>query len=570
MPSWRDPRDPRGHGEVAAVRGPPRLAAAIAPRTGDDDPRLGRRPTWPGVRRPAPSGTARRRRTSPTTSSGASHRGRVHAARRTARLARGGRRDRRRDRPRRGPDWSPRPAVAAGRRSGTPRRDASGAPDAMPRSAILLGDPINVSAALAIRDGTEVERPRDGGRRLPLAIACGSAVRSRLGHGNPTFLRCPQAVQWLMQRAGDPDRQTRHSSEGGPPRVRRSGHRSRSSSRRLPGRSRQGSCQPPFPSCSSATSTIAARPLASPRTWRACGETFVVDRVAAVDGVEQPVMTHAQTDRWDEATQTTVTEHPNDLEERRRSAGARRRPAGDHRVAPARHDRSTSSASNRSLANDEFVPYIGNPATLVWLVTAVDLRDGVADRPDVRPVRRLELVRGGDRGGRPDDRASRRGPDRRQRHLRARSGRSVCLRRCARDCPRTRRPERRGGHGPATHRRCDRPRRVRHPGLVRRPEPGDASASRRSRSSIRPRRPATSARHWLLDQPESVRRRGRTARGAIRPSGRTPSTRPCPLTCPFDVPATWVDGRPVPQPVVVLGHFNGRRQRLSRERVLRH
>ncbi len=88
--------------------------------------------------------------------------------------------------------------------------------------------------------------------------------------------------------------------------------------------------------------------------------------------------------------------------------------------------------------------------------------------------------------------------------------------------------------------------------------PNPATPCSQTDPAIHPLRPpCDEGRHWLLDHPEAFG----VAVGQLRrdpaqyPNALNP---PMPADLRFDVPATWIDGRPIPQPVVVVGHFNGR------------
>ncbi len=233
-----------------------------------------------------------------------------------------------------------------------------------------LGDPIDVAAAVAIRDAGVDDR-----ELVVTGVLAGYGGMScpvDLRPHNPARLGCPAAFRWLLDK---PEELLVVSGDG------------------VAGHPPTGpSIQPSFDlveipqgARDDSRFTLVGHfddrraALCEPDERERCQATFVVDRIAAVDGTPLPVTTRQSTDRWDEFTQATVTLHPRDLVE-----DVDRLVLG---VVPQATIASRQVVTidrvigiEPVLADDEFVPYIGNPATLVWLVTAIDPRDGAPDR----------------------------------------------------------------------------------------------------------------------------------------------------------------------------------------------
>jgi hypothetical protein len=233
-----------------------------------------------------------------------------------------------------------------------------------------LGEPINVSAALAIR----TDHPDD--RELVVAgflsthgfISCDTNE----AFGNPARVGCPAEFEWLTERpeilwkttgtvtiGSLPTGPAFHSSLvlTGPP------VRSNAPAERYE----------PVPVVLVGHFHDRRAALCSADEVSACGETFVVDRVAAVDGERRGVETVLRNERWDEATQKFVTEQPVALQD-----------DVDRLVlvaAPGSTILSRLLLIGAEVASVE--PVLAGDAAitqarLVWIVTAVDATEGRA------------------------------------------------------------------------------------------------------------------------------------------------------------------------------------------------
>ena len=442
-------------------------------------------------------------------------------------------------------------AVLAGR-PGPPAPPAAGSASPGPPSALnvspspghsaqltLLDSPIAVGEAVLVRD-----RGVDDRELVVTGVLAGYSGMScplDLRPPNPTRLGCPAAFTWLLD---SPEELMTRSSDGV------TGHPPTGPSIQpsfdlveLPQGARDDSR---FTLVGHFDDRRAA--LCEPDERERCQATFVVDRVAAVDGVEQPVSTTLRTDRSDTFTPSTVRDLVEDVDRlvlgvAPRAVIASRQVVEIDRVIPL----------EPVLADDEFVPYIGNPATLVWLVTAIDPG---RDHPIART---FALFDGSNWFAEVTSEGAR------------------MLERRASPVP---------SDGPLPPAPTDDPAafdnaptsvlgiKVRSIDTVMRDRKASMDDLGRDELAVRgwyvasnpaatcepsapihpPTPPCDSGRHWLLDLPEQLA----TATGQVRtnPEHWPPVLNPLvPIDVPFDVAATWDGPNPIPRPVVVLGHF---------------
>jgi hypothetical protein len=274
-----------------------------------------------------------------------------------------------------------------------------------------------------------------------------------------------------------------------------------------------------------------------------CEATFMVDRIVAVDGVNIPTTTRFRTDAAPSDSQADVdalvaVQSPNSAVLSRQLLTV-----GD------------ALAIEPVLTNDQVIPHI-DPSKLAWIVTTVDMSGGVPlERTfmlldgsnwfaEIIEVGALMLER---RGPEASAGAVPIGPTAEPDGF-AQAPQNVLgipvrpvaevIRQRQRDRSVDRREYAvRGWYiGPPPSVTCDPPALPIHA-----PEPA-----------------CDDARHWLMNDPEVYG----TDWGQLRmdpdpsPSVLNPLL---PIDVPFDVGETWRGDQPVPQPVIVLGHFNDRR-----------
>lgn len=419
-----------------------------------------------------------------------------------------------------------------------------------------LGAAISVVQAAAVRDAGVDDREivvtgfLGGAGLRPL---CPMVLRPL----NPTRLDCPYSFAWLMQ---DPETLTTTSSDGsgsnhapvGPaihPSFALVGQPSDP-------RARPGTTPPPQMTVVGHFDDRRAA-LCAPADRAACGDTFVVDRVLTVDGAQRGVVTELRNQRFDDATQKEVTEQPKDLQEDVDRLVLDTVPGG---LILSRQLLTIDQVIGVEpvLAQDSFVPYIGSPATLMWIVTVIDTR------ADPTLARTFALMDGSNWFGEVTAKGM------------------VMIERTASGPPAS------GSipplpsadptafdSAPTTVLGIE----VRDIATVMRDRRADFGDLGRDEMAIRawyvsrnpavtcdeltpaihpPTPPCDEARRWLIDRPEQL---GSEA-GQLRTS---PEHWPAvlnpllPVDVPFDVPATWSGGAPVPQPVVVVGHFEDNR-----------
>ena len=421
----------------------------------------------------------------------------------------------------------------------TPGSSGQALPD--PTSALIaaLGEPLTVQDALAVRDSVSPDREIVvNGFLSPLpALPCPAVLRPR----NPTRIDCPASFQWLMAEPETVMTVGAGTSNGGPPKG-PAFHPSLAlvEAPTVPLPQDGGVTPPPVVLVGHFHDRRAV--LCDPADRATCRQTFVVDRVAAVNGAQLAPRTQRLSDAG-----------PKDLEE-----------DVDALVAGLAPDAIVESRQlvpigqvigiEPILANDDFIPFVGNPASLVWLVTAVDLRGGV-------PIARTFALIDGSNwfaeitadGAVMHERRGTVGPsdgvgpvapsadpaafDSAPDSILGIQVRDIATvnrdrRAVLDDLGRDEMAIRAWYVAPRADITCDEPIAAIHPPLP----------------------PCDGARHWLLDDP---------AQFGVEPgqSRRDPENWPTvlnpllPVDVPFAAPSTWLGDVPNPQPVIVLGHF---------------
>jgi hypothetical protein len=377
---------------------------------------------------------------------------------------------------------------------------------------------------------------------------------------NPTRIHCPQTFQWMMERPEALMTVGAGSASGGPP-TGPAFHPSFAlvdpPDVPIPDR---GPAQPvPVMLVGHFHDRRAALCEANPPQETPCGDVFVVDRVAAINEAPQAVVTRLDNVRFDAATQQQVTEQPVDLQE-----------DVDQLVIDAVRGGSILSRQlvtigqvigiEPILANDDVIPHMGNPATLMWIVTVLDARS------DVPVARTFALMDSSNWFAEVTAKGA-------VMHERLATG------------PSPKPPAVVPSADPAAFDAAPTTvlgldvRDVASVIGLRRSGPGIDSGTNRDEIAIRawyvgpnpstpcsapdsrihaPTPPCDEGRHWLLDRPDAYgaevgqpRRDPTQWPGALNPL--------LPVDVPFDVPATWVGDAVAPQPIIVIGHFNDMR-----------
>lgn len=412
-----------------------------------------------------------------------------------------------------------------------------------------LGEPISVPEAIALRDASASDREIvvAGFQSATPPVPCPAPV----GPANPTLLRCPESLAWLMARPELLWTTSGSSTSGGPP----NGPAFHASYATV---ERGFADDPAKPVAVVVVGHFHDRraALCEPASVVECGKTFIVDGVTFVNGGPRSITTLRRNERWDEATQTTVRIPPSDLEE-----------DVDRLVLAQVLDGSILSRQlvtidqvtgvEPVLANDDVVPHIGNPDTLIWIVIVLGLRDGVPT------VRTFALMDGSNwfaevtsKGAVMLERRASGGPSAPPPAIASAdptafdSAPTSVLGIKVRDIATVMR-DRRADFGDLG--RDEFSIRAWYVG----PNPS-ASCEPASPQIHPPTPPCDAARHWLVDRPEQLG--AEVGQLRTNPEHWPPVLNPLlPVDVPFDVPATWSDDVPVPAPVIVLGHFEDMR-----------
>ena len=422
--------------------------------------------------------------------------------------------------------------------SGPPASGSAGDPtQALPAGDVLdaVGNPIRVSAALAVRD-SEIDQQEIAveGFLSPLP---GRRCRADVQPPNPTRLRCPEDEQWLME---DPENlwETTDSYADGTHRPSGAAFNPSFALVEDPVVPMPVSDdEAPVPVVLIGHFNDRRASSCDPSDREACDNTFVVDRVLEVNGTGIPVRTERSTATAPRDSEAGVDGLVNLVAPTVVILSRQLLPVAE------------VYGSEPILAIDQLIPYV-DQTQLAWLVTTVD-------RADV-PIERTFMLLDGSSWF-------------------AEIGRSV-------------RPLERPAPGPSQGTVPLGPTaepgafdsvpfsvlgiKVRAVADVNRERMEDRSAYR-DEYAIRgwyiaprpgvecdpliltvgaPGPPCDEARHWLLGDPQEYG----ISVGQPRANPDAPPSILNPLVpadVPFDVGETWRGDTPVPQPVIVLGHF---------------
>lgn len=441
------------------------------------------------------------------------------------------------------PQLEPSPSGPSGAGPGNPR-GSGGAPNAV----VDLGEPISVSAALAVGHSAQPDREiAVAGFLSPYRpIPCPYTP----GPDNPTLLRCPATMQWLMEQLQDlwtaspnqVDGQIDAHSPTGPafhpsfalvgqPSVARSdGGGSTTLSVVLIGHfhdRRAALCDEP--------------------NRQRCGETFVVDRVLSLNDEDQPVTTVRSPDAAPSMQEADVD-----------ALIARAAPSA---VVESRQLLTVESLTGVEpvLANDSFVTSIADSSALVWLVTTVDMREGV-------PVARTFGLSDGS-GWFAEITAA--GPRPLDRDAPSPSGTTAPALPTADPAAFDNAPTSVLGIQVRDIASVEADRAVTQDALGRdelairawyvAPDPA-ATCPAEVPAIQAPTPPCDEKRHWLLQDPQQYGVEPGQLRRDPSLDHYPPVLNPLlPVDVPFETAATWDGSTPTPRPVIVLGHFNDHR-----------
>jgi hypothetical protein len=405
--------------------------------------------------------------------------------------------------------------------------------------ATAIGDPITVSDALAIRDGsTDTDREiLVSGFLSPVPV-----IYCALEYGprNPTRPRCPEDHRWLMEQ--DEARTLK------PP----SGPALHPSFALVP------TPEVPWPQNAPATPVPVVllghfhdrRAALCPETQRdECGQVFLVDRVVSIDRAEEPIETHRGTD----SLPMELTADVDAL-----VAGAA---PGSILASRQLLPLATVFDVEPGLRSDPMLSNFSPTSQTTWLVTVIDLRAGV-------PVARTFMLLDGSSW-----------------FAEITSGGAQLRERTVQPPAPSRWPAMPSGEPSAfssaptsvlgipvrsigamqADRQAAIDTRARDEMAVRAWYVGPAPTASCEANPVRippPLPPCDAARHWLLDDPQQFGLYPGQLRADPSIDRFAPVLNPIvPIDVPFEPGGVWRDDRPVPVPVVVLGHFSDNRVR---------
>ena len=433
---------------------------------------------------------------------------------------------------------------------------ASSSPGGPSASPAIELSPITVVDAMGVRASGSDRELLVAGFLSPMPVLGCPMIPATM---NPTRIHCPQTFQWLMERPEVLMTIGPSSSSGGPP----------TGPAFHPSFALVDPPNVPFPAQGAArpapvmlighfhdrrTALCEDDPLLQETT--SCGDVFIVDRVVSINGEVRPVATRLDNVRFDDATQQQVTLQPIDLQE----------DVDGLVLSIVRHGSVLSRqlvtigqviGIEPILAKDDVIPHMGNPATLIWFVTVLD------PSGDVPIARTFALMDGSNwfaemtaKGAAMLERQKTGVPSKTPAVVPSAdptafdSAPASVLGITVRDIATLER-DRRADFGDLG--RDEFAVRAWYVG----PDPA-APCEPASPTIQPPTPPCDAARHWLLDRPEQLA----TEVGQLRTNSDhwPPVLNPLlPIDVPFDFTATWVDGVPMPQPVIVLGHFEDMR-----------
>ena len=422
----------------------------------------------------------------------------------------------------------PSPSIPAAAASGQPPA-SSLPPDPSIDLLAALGGTRTVSEAIEVRDtGDDRELAIDGFLSpVPEGVRC----RAEIGPVNPTLLKCPLDMQWLMEEPEQPF----PSSPDGP-------------ATRLSFALVDAPVFAAFGEANMSPVPVVLIGHFNDRRanlcdrLRYCLETFMVDRVVEVDGEELEVstarrITTTTKDLADDVDALAIGAAPGAIVVSRQLLGV-----GDAiDIEPV-------------LANDGVVPN-WDPSAPFWLVTAVDLAD------DVPIARTFGLIDGSnwfaeitnesaiylERTGPPP--ASGAPPVMPSGDPSAFDGAPTSILGIpVRDIPSIQRDR------AAAMDQLGRDEFAIRAWYL---GPNPAVSCTEAPPPIRePRPPCDEARHWLLDDPSQFGVEPGQSRSNPSLDHYTPVLNPLlPIDVAFEVGETWREGVPSPRPVIVLGHF---------------
>jgi hypothetical protein len=436
-----------------------------------------------------------------------------------------------------------------GRASSSP-----GAASASPAVEIL---PITVGDALTVRASGSDRELVVSGFLSPMPVMACPFIPAGL---NPTRIHCPQTFQWLMERPEALMATSPGSATGGPP-TGPAFHPSFAlvdpPDVPIPGR---GLAQPlPVMLVGHFHDRRALLCEANPPPETPCGDVFVVDRVAAIDGASQAVATRLDNVRFDDASQVQVTEQPRDLVADVDQLAIEAVPGGSI-LSRQLVTINRVIGIEPILAHDDVIPHMGNPATLMWIVTVLDAH---ANPPIARTFALIDssnwFAEVTSTGAVMHERLAT-GPSPKPPAVVPSAdptafdtAPTTVLGLDVRDVASVVEQRRSGPSLDSSTNRDEIAIRAWYVG----PDP-NTPCSGPEAAIHAPTPPCDEGRRWLLDHPEAYG----TEVGQLR---RDPEPWPralnpaLPVDVPFDVPATWMGEAVVPQPVVVIGHFNDMR-----------
>jgi hypothetical protein len=246
---------------------------------------------------------------------------------------------------------------------------------APPDPLAVLAEPITVSQAIAVRDGGVDDRELAvAGYLSPIPTVFCTFIPADVTR-NLTALYCPESFQWLMERPESLWSTSGNTTSGGPPK----GPAFHLSLRLVPS---DGLVNPAGPAGNGATSPPPVKVVlvghfddrraapcpTDPAPETPCADTFVVDRVAAIRGVAQPVTTRPAAPSQANAIEQPVST-ADEIDGLVRAAGP-----GVAILSRQLHTGDQLAWAEPSLADDATLIN----QRLIWIVTTVGLRDGVA------------------------------------------------------------------------------------------------------------------------------------------------------------------------------------------------
>ena len=407
-----------------------------------------------------------------------------------------------------------------------------------------LGAPISVSAALAVRASGQPGRELVvAGFLSPFrALPCAYMP----GPDNPTFLRCPATMQWLMEQPEDVWTVSPNELDGQPP-IGPALHPSFALLDQ-PAMATGDEREPPVvPAVLIGHFDDRRAALCDAPNREACSQTFMVDRVLSLNGMDQPVGTSRSSgspaaDFAEDVDALVTGVAPNAIVESRQLL-----------------ELGQVFSIEPILRQDPILSAWSDQTARVWLVTAVDVIDG---RPAARTFALLDGVSW-------FAEVTADGAQMLDRTAPAASGPAEPVTPTADPTAFESAPTSVLGVDVRTIGSVEAERATTMDELGRdelalrawyvAPDPA-ATCAEQLPAIHPPTPPCDEGRHWLLDDP----RQYGVEPGQLRRDPSTDQYPPVlnpllPVDVAFDVGSTWNGETPTPRPVVVLGHFNDSR-----------